>query len=192
MKLTSSSFSNNGAIPAEFAFCSIDPVNKITMSKNRNPQLAWSGAPAGTKSFALVCHDYDVPSVADDVNKEGKSIPASLPRVDFFHWTLVDLPPTVTSMPPWCRPPSGSSTRRSWPGCGTAPARRWPLVPPERCTSCAAPSTVAGGCRRCPDSRRSTLPARRSSPRPTVTRCRCSPPSTPNRGSTTLRVGRCS
>ena len=40
MKLTSSSFSNNGAIPAEFAFCSIDPVNKITMSKNRNPQLA--------------------------------------------------------------------------------------------------------------------------------------------------------
>ena len=92
MKLTSSSFSNNGAIPAEFAFCSIDPVNKITMSKNRNPQLAWSGAPAGTKSFALVCHDYDVPSVADDVNKEGKSIPASLPRVDFYHWVLVDLP----------------------------------------------------------------------------------------------------
>ena len=88
MQISSSSFSNNGAIPAEFAFCSIDPVNKITMSKNRNPQLAWSGAPAGTQSFALICHDYDVPSVADDVNKEGKSIPASLPRVDFFHWKI--------------------------------------------------------------------------------------------------------
>ncbi|NBR30540.1 MAG: phospholipid-binding protein, partial [Betaproteobacteria bacterium] len=71
MKLTSTSFANNGAIPGDCAFCVIDPVNKITMSKNRNPQLAWSGAPAGTKSFALICHDYDVPSVADDVNKDG-------------------------------------------------------------------------------------------------------------------------
>ena len=98
MKLTSTSFADNGAIPGDCAFCVIDPVNKITMSKNRNPQLAWSGAPAGTRSFALICHDYDVPSVADDVNKDGKTIPASLPRVDFFHWTLIDLPPSVTSI----------------------------------------------------------------------------------------------
>ncbi len=98
MKLTSSSFQNNGALPGEFAFCVIDAKTHITMSKNRNPQLAWSGAPAGTKSFALICHDYDVPSVADDVNQEGRSIAATLPRVDFYHWALVDLPATVTSI----------------------------------------------------------------------------------------------
>lgn len=98
MKLTSASFQNNGAIPGECAFCVIDPVNHIAMSKNRNPQLAWSEVPAGTKSFALICHDYDVPSVADDVNKEGRSIPASLPRVDFFHWVLVDIPASETSI----------------------------------------------------------------------------------------------
>jgi hypothetical protein len=33
-----------------------------------------------------------VPSRGDDVNKEGRVVPASLPRVDFFHWVLVDLP----------------------------------------------------------------------------------------------------
>ena len=98
MKLTSSSFKDNGAFPGEFAFCVIDAKTHITMSKNRNPQLAWSEAPAGVKSFALICHDYDVPSVADDVNKEGVTIPATLPRVDFYHWVLVDLPSNATSI----------------------------------------------------------------------------------------------
>jgi Raf kinase inhibitor-like YbhB/YbcL family protein len=40
----------------------------------------------------LICHDPDVPSSGDDVNQEGRTVPASLPRVDFFHWVLVDLP----------------------------------------------------------------------------------------------------
>jgi Raf kinase inhibitor-like YbhB/YbcL family protein len=39
-----------------------------------------------------VCHDPDVPSRGDDVNKEGRTVPASLARVEFFHWTLVNLP----------------------------------------------------------------------------------------------------
>jgi hypothetical protein len=43
----------------------------------------------------LLCHDPDVPSRGDDVNQEGRSVPASLPRVDFFHWVLIDLPATV-------------------------------------------------------------------------------------------------
>src|SRR5690349_4980206 len=49
----------------------------------------------GTRSLVLICHDYDVPSQPDDVNKEGRTIPATLPRVDFFHWVLVDLSPDV-------------------------------------------------------------------------------------------------
>jgi hypothetical protein len=98
MKLTSSSFADGGAIPGEFAFAVPDPATHVRLSSNRNPHLAWSGAPAGTKSFALVCHDYDVPSRGDDVNQEGRTVPASLPRVDFHHWLLVDIPAGTTEI----------------------------------------------------------------------------------------------
>ena len=98
MQLSSTGFRDGGPIPAEFAFCAPDPKTHATLSQNRNPPLAWSGAPAGTKSFAVICHDPDVPSKPDDVNQEGRTIPASLPRVEFMHWVLVDLPPTVTSI----------------------------------------------------------------------------------------------
>src|SRR5207302_11448674 len=81
-----------GIIPVEFAFCAMDPVAHVTLSANRNPDFASQGLPAGTKSLALICHDPDVPSRGDDVNKEGRTVPATLPRVDFFHWVLVDLP----------------------------------------------------------------------------------------------------
>lgn len=93
MKLASDSFKDMAAIPARFAFCKPDPKTHAGLSENRNPHLAWSDLPAGTQSLVLVCHDYDVPSRPDDVNKEGRSIAASLPRVDFYHWVLVDLKP---------------------------------------------------------------------------------------------------
>jgi Raf kinase inhibitor-like YbhB/YbcL family protein len=93
VKLISKSFSSDGKIPAEFAFCAPDPKTHVTLSRNRNPELSWSGLPAGTKSLALICHDPDVPSKPDDVNQEGRTISAKLPRVDFYHWVLVDLDP---------------------------------------------------------------------------------------------------
>jgi Raf kinase inhibitor-like YbhB/YbcL family protein len=98
MKLTSSSFGDGAAIAAEFAFCAPDPKTHVTLSKNRNPQLAWSQPPSGTKSFAIVCHDPDVPSRGDDVNKEGRTVPKSLARIDFFHWVLVDLPSAMVGV----------------------------------------------------------------------------------------------
>ena len=98
MKLNSSSFQNNSKIPVEFAFCAPDPKSHVTLSKNRNPELSWSDVPAGTKSFVLICHDYDVPSKGEDVNQEGRTIPATLPRVDFYHWVLVDLPANATAI----------------------------------------------------------------------------------------------
>ncbi len=70
----------------------MDAKTHVKLSANRNPDLRWSGLPAGTRSLALLCCDPDVPSRGDDVNKEGRIVPASLPRVDFFHWVLVDLP----------------------------------------------------------------------------------------------------
>ena len=95
MKLWSDSFADAGRIAGEYAFAVIDPAHHVRLSSNRNPHLAWSDAPAGTKSFVVICHDRDVPSKPDDVNQEGREIPASLPRVDFFHWTLVDIAPST-------------------------------------------------------------------------------------------------
>lgn len=93
MKITSTSFADNQRIPAEYAFCVQDSRNHINLGLNRNPQIGWADLPMGTKSLALVCHDPDVPSVPDDINKEGSEIPASLARIDFYHWILVDLDP---------------------------------------------------------------------------------------------------
>lgn len=98
MKIQSSSFSDGSRISGEFAFCIPDPAHHVCLGSNHNPQLSWSDAPAGTRSFAIVCHDPDVPSRGDDVNQEGRTVPASLPRVDFFHWILIDLPASLTAI----------------------------------------------------------------------------------------------
>jgi Raf kinase inhibitor-like YbhB/YbcL family protein len=98
VKLASSSFPDGGAVPVEHAFCAPDTKTHATLSKNRNPHLAWSEVPVGTKSFAILCHDPDVPSRGDDVNQEGRSVSKSLPRVDFFHWVLVDLPAAMVGV----------------------------------------------------------------------------------------------
>ena len=92
MKIWSDSFKDGATIPGQFAFGVVDPVTHVTLSDNKNPHLAWSDVPATAKSLVLICHDRDVPSRGDDVNQEGKTVPADLPRVDFFHWVLVDLP----------------------------------------------------------------------------------------------------
>jgi Raf kinase inhibitor-like YbhB/YbcL family protein len=92
MKFTSESFADGGALPAHFAFAVPDAANRIQPGPNRNPHLAWSELPQGTQSVVLLCHDPDVPSKADEVNKQGHTIPASLPRVNFCHWILVDMP----------------------------------------------------------------------------------------------------
>jgi len=93
MKLTSRSWINGDRIPARFAAGSLAEDGTVGFSDNLNPQLAWAELPPGTKSLALICHDFDVPSRGDDVNRPDREVPADLPRVDFFHWVLVDLPP---------------------------------------------------------------------------------------------------
>jgi Raf kinase inhibitor-like YbhB/YbcL family protein len=98
MKVRSDSFENEGAIPTRCAFGKHDPEAHVALSDNLNPHLAWEDVPSGTASFAILCTDSEVPSRGDDVNKEGRRVPFDLPRTEFVHWTLVDLPATVRTI----------------------------------------------------------------------------------------------
>lgn len=86
MRLTSHSIDNGQPIAVEFAAGSAEGF-----APNRNPHLAWSEVPEGTRSFALLCVDPDVPTVAETVGRTDLEIPVEQPRTDFVHWLIVDL-----------------------------------------------------------------------------------------------------
>ena len=98
VKLWSDSWANGDRIAPKYAAGRLDDSGGVSFSDNVNPHLAWSDLPAATKSLVLICHDFDVPSKGDDVNKTDREIPSDLSRVDFFHWLLVDLPPTLAQI----------------------------------------------------------------------------------------------
>ncbi|MET3132321.1 Raf kinase inhibitor-like YbhB/YbcL family protein [Oxalobacteraceae bacterium GrIS 1.11] len=116
MKLWSDTFRNNGLIPAENAFGALDPHTHVRLSQNRNPHLAWDEVPNGTESLALFCIDGDAPLDAAGVNRKGRSLAPALPRGEFFHWSLVDLPLELGSIAE-----GGFSDRVTARGKGGAP-----------------------------------------------------------------------
>lgn len=69
--LTSTGFADGGALPDA----------QVQAKGNRSPQLAWSGAPEGTKSFAVTCYDPDAPTGSG-----------------FWHWTVANIPADVTEL----------------------------------------------------------------------------------------------
>ncbi|MEG2802666.1 YbhB/YbcL family Raf kinase inhibitor-like protein [Stenotrophomonas sp.] len=93
MRLTSHSLHNGQPIAAEFA-----AGDANGFAPNRNPHLAWSEVPEGTRSFALLCVDPDVPTVAATVGRHDCSIPRDQPRADFVHWALADIPASVQAI----------------------------------------------------------------------------------------------
>jgi phosphatidylethanolamine-binding protein (PEBP) family uncharacterized protein len=98
MKLWSDSWANGDRIGERYAAGRLDARGGVTFSDNLNPHLAWNDVPSDARSLVLICHDFDVPSRGDDVNRSDREVPSDLPRVDFFHWLMVDLPPTLTQI----------------------------------------------------------------------------------------------
>jgi Raf kinase inhibitor-like YbhB/YbcL family protein len=77
--LETSAFQNNGFIPSRYS-CE---------GENISPALSWRDAPAGTKSFALVCYDPDAPGGT------------------FYHWGIWDIPGDRTGLPMDFKPRPG-------------------------------------------------------------------------------------
>jgi len=75
--LTSPDLSEGGTIAAAQVFNDFG-----CKGGNVSPALAWSGAPAGTKSFALMVHDPDAPTGSG-----------------WWHWVVYNIPPGTTSLP---------------------------------------------------------------------------------------------
>lgn len=76
MQVTSTAFASGEAIPARHT----------GEAENLSPPLAWSGAPEGTQSFALFCHDPDAPLI-------------NRGTYGFVHWVLYDIPASVDRLP---------------------------------------------------------------------------------------------
>jgi Raf kinase inhibitor-like YbhB/YbcL family protein len=73
--LTSSGFATQSAIPARYT-CE---------GGDTSPALAWSHAPTGTKSYALIVEDPDAPDPA-------------APQTTWVHWVVYDIPAKVSSL----------------------------------------------------------------------------------------------
>ena len=93
MKIRSDSFANGAPIPPEFVLGARD--GERGFGGNRNPHLAWSEVPDGTRAFALLCIDTDAPTDPALVANGNVDIPSAHPRGDFVHWAVADIPADV-------------------------------------------------------------------------------------------------
>jgi Raf kinase inhibitor-like YbhB/YbcL family protein len=75
--VTSSDIAHGQLMPARHAY-----EGAGEGAENTSPHLSWTGAPDGTKSYAVTCFDPDAPTPSG-----------------FWHWVLVNLPADTTELP---------------------------------------------------------------------------------------------
>lgn len=96
LSITSSAFSHNRTIPREHTCEGTDTA----------PALAWSGASAKTRSFALIVDDPDAPD-------------PKAPKMTYVHWVLYNIPATTTTLPKGgATPPGTLDGKNDWKRVG--------------------------------------------------------------------------
>lgn len=96
LTIESSSIADGAPIPLEHAVAIPTADGRAEIAgADRSPHLRWSGAPDGTRSFALSVVDPDVPADRTRMAVDGLALSDDEPRVDFAHWLLVDIPETL-------------------------------------------------------------------------------------------------
>ena len=86
-----------GNLPLSTAFCLPPGMGK---PGDESPGIRWSAGPAGTKSYVIISTDPDVVQNLSLMNKPGVTIPADAPRMDIYHWVLIDIPAIQHHIPP--------------------------------------------------------------------------------------------
>lgn len=86
-----------GHLADNAAFCSPGHGDANAV-RNVSPGISWSAGPEGTRSYALLMSDPDVPQDFSLINKEGTVIAAEASRISVFHWVLADIPASSRSL----------------------------------------------------------------------------------------------